>query len=386
MLSWKLKELDVLAVLFSMNYLKDVDSLRFIGSLHTTSRQLYVCSEIVSKIGSKQTPLIILKELMKKWSINEDLKNEIYNKSRGKLTDGGKETTALSHYLSLCKELNLLSQFNDVYTRTRISYILSYFIDNRKTLGQISFSERLFFLFQLMYLDADGLLYIIDEISDGFKSLADLQKGFEVDFTKRLLNKSGIANSNAKSVIIEKYKTITFQWESTTKYSEHLLAPRCAWLCTLDLIKQMEVGKGQVYCLTQRGEYFREQIPVIFNSDSRDVNDSWVFNCLFEAYVSNSTDFNRFTYKPDNVSKEFEFGKALEKAILVVKTSDYSKIPLLDAFIFVSIYLISERNIVVNFKDFQEMLNTGFFYNSVNYYLKYSGRINESYIVVNRIL
>jgi hypothetical protein len=377
---------DVLVVLFRMNYLEDVDALRFIGGVHTTSRQLYICSEIVSKIGSKQTPLIILKVLMKKWSINENLNNEFYSMSKGKLTDGGKETTALVHYLSLCKELNLLSQFNDVYSRTRSSYLLSYFSDNRKCLSQISFSEKLFYLFQLIHLDADGVIYIIDEISNGFKSQSNLQKGFEANFSRRLLNKSGFANSNAKSVILEKYKTITFQWKSTQKYSEHLLAPRCAWLCSLDIIKQIEIGNGQAYCLTQRGEYFRDKIPVILNSDSRDVNELWIYNCLFEAYASYNPDVGNLKPKLNNVNKEFEFGEALEKAIMVVKTSDYSKIPLLDTFIFVSIYLIAERNLIFNFKDLQEILKIGFVYNSVNYYLKYSGRINESYIVVNRIL
>jgi len=76
------------------NHIK-VDGFRFINNLHTTARQLFVCTKITDFLSNKQLPKKLLGELLFKWSFEEEEKNTSYKKSKGKLTKNGKETTSL---------------------------------------------------------------------------------------------------------------------------------------------------------------------------------------------------------------------------------------------------------------------------------------------------
>ena len=106
---------------------KQVDGFRFINNLNTTSRQLSICSEIVRQLGGKQLPKELLGKLLYGWSkkLEEDVD---YKSSRGKITQDGKETSALKYYLDLSDSLGLITHLNSFYTNTRLSYILLHFV------------------------------------------------------------------------------------------------------------------------------------------------------------------------------------------------------------------------------------------------------------------
>ena len=152
---------------------KQVDGFRFINNLNTTSRQLSICSEIVRQLGGKQLPKELLGKLLYGWSkkLEEDVD---YKSSRGKITQDGKETSALKYYLDLSDSLGLITHLNSFYTNTRLSYILLHFINTDNDhfkFGKLSDSQKIFYLFQLFKIDGDGLIFILNTLKAHLLSL-----------------------------------------------------------------------------------------------------------------------------------------------------------------------------------------------------------------------
>src|SRR5690606_39084590 len=125
--------------------------------------QLWICSIIVKELKDRQVPKSILINKLIKWSILQEANDPIYYADKGKITNNGKPTTAINHYLKLCESLNLITKFSNVYSATRISYVLSYF--NTGSL-QLRLAEKLFYAYQLINIDADGIILILQILSN----------------------------------------------------------------------------------------------------------------------------------------------------------------------------------------------------------------------------
>src|SRR6185312_6849824 len=122
------------------NYIPKADGFRFINHLHTTARQLEICSQIIIELNGGQKLHQSLFNTLTRWSLELEHSDLRYAESKGKLTTKGKPTTAFNHYLELCKSLNLITEFNKIYANSRLAYILLYFEIQRhkKSIGALS--------------------------------------------------------------------------------------------------------------------------------------------------------------------------------------------------------------------------------------------------------
>lgn len=378
----------ILFCLRRMNVMKKdnlVDGFRFIGGLHTVARQLSICTEIVRTIGNRQLPKELLGKIMTRWSEEKELKDEVYQKSKGKLTEKGKRTSAFTHYLDLCSSLNLVTNINSFYSCSRVSHILIHFLNKREN-ENFQLEEKLFYFFQLMFTDADGVLFIIQQLYDNPKNQIDLQRQFKDRFNERLIAKQDNANPIIKKTISEKYRVINFIWKKPEKYSEHFLIPRCEWLSTLDIIKINKQGSSTQYCLTEKGEVFFNQIHIKLNSGIIDITNNWLYEEMFSAFgkiYSNSN--HKFFGDMNKEDKESTLGSSMENALNVVKSSSPFRLPLLDTFLFVCIDLFCNDNIIINISDVFSNLERELSYQSRIYSLKSEGRINEGYVIIKLV-
>lgn len=358
-----------------------VDGFRFIDHLHTTTRQLIICTRLIETLGSKQLPSQLLGDLLVAWSITEEKENQNYRMSRGKLSENGKKTTAFKHYLSLCTSLKLVVELNNFCSNARISHLLIYFLRNNG--GQnfgISDAETLFYFVQLFRIDADGLLLVLNLLS-AHKSInqKELQYNFKGYYNNRLAAKLEKAPPLAKSKINEKYRNLNYVWQNPEKYSEHILIPRCEWLATLGLVKIEKIGSFTTYHLSSTGEAFKDNLPVIGGS-VLDISEEWIRNFIFTS-ANRIIPGKRIFYRDLNIAKQEELlGETIDKATEVVKSSGGMRIPLFDALLFISMELFLHNHIVIEFNEITIALKKGVIFDKKVFYLKGEARINEGYI------
>jgi hypothetical protein len=369
-------------VLFKMrDNLSRVDGFRFINNLHTTARQLAICSKIVVEINNTQILKQILHNHLHSWSFKMEVNNSQYLTSRGKLTSNKKVTTAFNHYIELSKSLGLINDLNNIYSNTRLSFILIHFLNKKKESDlkiELDKIEVFFYFFQLLVKDADALLLILTLLKSKEYNQSSLQTIFLQALNHRLLDKQKYSSNHIKHQIGEKYRTINFVWKSAEKYSEHVLIPRCEWLNQLGLVSIDRIKGSTYYSLSIKGKSMVERIPILLNSELKDINDEWVYGEVFSliAEVYYDCDINNFS------NHLLEFGESLETAVQVIRSSNIFRIPLFDTMFFICLKLLDENRIVMNFRDIISLLDEGFIFNNNQYFIKNAGRINESYITI----
>ena len=366
---------------FTEHILK-VDGFRFINHLHTTARQLKICSQILLELNGTSKLQISLIEALIQWSIRLENSNSRYGESKGRLTNNGKPTTAFSHYLDLCKSLTLVTEFNKVYANSRLSFVLTYFLCYQEQRNDINLNqyEKLFYLHLLLKKDADGIFLVLSILSKQAQTQQELQRGFLVNLNERLLFKQNFSFGIVKQQIGEKFRAINFLWQNPEKYAEHLLIPRCEWLSQLDLIAISKSKNSTSYYLTDKGKLFLKLLPTLPGSSLPDIDDSWmtkrVFTVLASIYARESND----SFQNFNPTYFTELGYSLEIAVKVVISSNLFRIPAFDSMLFVCLNMLTKYQIIINFSDIISLLNPGFSFNDKQYIIKNAGRINESYI------
>lgn len=360
-----------------------IDGFRMTSHLHTTVRQLYVCSEVINQIGTKQIPKDFLVNMLINWSKNEELSNPIYKIANGKITNNGKKTTAVQHYLSFCKSFGLIKSVNNLNTLNRLSFILLAFIKRAQYPRMaLSFKEKLFYTIKILETDADGVLFILDMLYSGPITQKSLQFLFKEQFNRRLVSKIELASGLIKSELGERFRTINFLWQNADTYAEHLLAPRCEWLNQLGIVIIEKKGSSTNYSFSQEGLEFYQLLPAFkINQHLTDINELWItekmfktFEKLFPAYRKPLSDF-------DTASADNMIGMSLEIAKVIVQTSNNFQFPLYDVILVTCIELFFEHNCVAEFGEIINKLVLSFNFNGITYIAKQSKRLNESYII-----
>lgn len=361
-----------------------VDGFRYIENLNTTSRQLIICSQIVKTIGDNQFPKEFLEKILLNWSFNIE-NNEEYINKKGKITENKKKTSALVHYFELSKSFGLISNINQIFFNTRLSYILKYFLVKEPDSLKLSLSEKIFYLFILLNKDADGIIFLLDSLNKTACSQKELKLNFKINFNERLLVKNELSDNITKNLISEKYRTINYIWKKPEIYAEHFLIPRCEWLNSLGLININQVNNKTIYSLSILGNELHERLPLINNENQlKDIDDEFLTNNFFN--LINNIYFQGSNVKFDSLLSEIQIemlGETLEKSLSIIKSSSSFRIPMFDTMLFISLDFILNKKTIINFKDIFNILKIGLIFKDKEYLLKENGRMNESYITTS---
>lgn len=313
------------------------------------------------------------------WSIKMSQSNDFYNNRKGKLTEAEKATTAFSHYLNLCESLNLVTSLNSIYACTRLTEILLS-LESEKDGKTLSIHQKIFFLYQLLTLDADGILLVLQMLKSSPNGLSqkELQKEFKASFNLRLTIKQDKSKDRVRSLISEQYRLLNYSWQNPEKYSEHLLVPRCEWLVELNLIKVVKARGTNNYSLNEIGSLFFDSVP---REEVSDINESWLRNHLFKSFDRIYSGQRELFQNLSTKAKNDRLGSSLVKFKNVVKLSNTFRYPLTDSLLFISMHNFSD-NVIIEFEDILAELRLGFIYNGSQYSLNETGRANESYISI----
>ena len=363
-----------------------VDGFRFLNHLHTTARQLRICSQITLELNNSQKLRISLRDSLINWSLKKEENNIQYLNSKGKLTNKKKTTTAFEHYLDLCKSLGLINDFNGLFANSRLSYILIHFLSKRDFDFELGQAEKYFYLYLLLMNDADGLFLVLNMLAKEENNQQSLQNIFRESLNDRLIIKSNLSSNYVKATINEKYRSINYIWRKPEKYAEHLLIPRCEWLNQLGLVSIEKLKGSTFYSISGKGNTMLDLLPRLINTDLVDMDEDWMLDNIFTIFPKVYPE--DFSCKVDYYGDQFitYLGQSIEKAIGVVKSSNLFRIPFFDSLLFVCLDMLVVNNIVVNFSDINKLLTNGLTFNGRLYLMKTFGRVNESYITTRPAL
>jgi hypothetical protein len=379
-----------------MNVKTEIDGFRFINNLHTTVRQLFICSKIVRLLGKRQLPFELLKDEIITWSYKEEEQSEIYRNSKGKLTEinkkaskSGGETSSLKRYLVLCDSMGLIVNLNGYYSNTRLGHLLFYFLENKMgNDSQLDIYEKIFYSQLLLNIDADGILLVFQLLFDKNLRQSEIQDLFKIEFNKRLNAKQYTSDFTAKSLVSEKYRTLNFTWQKPDIYAEHILIPRCEWLNSLGFVQIERKGNSTFYCISPIGNELYNSFNIIDTTNSiRDINYVFLQNHFFSVICKiGYLNIKKYFIDLTNDEQKMLIGRYLEEAIKVIKTSSTFRLPLKESLIFLTIEISVKEQILVNNNEIVNLLKNELTYNNKQYQINDLGRPNESYVITRLLI
>ena len=356
-----------------------IDSLRFLNSIHTTARQLKICTQIIKTFGLSNLPISLVESRMVDWSIEKEKVDSNYTNSPGKITERGKKTTALHHYIALCKELGLIKSLGNLFSNSRAGLLLLSLLPQNKYCINLSNEEIAIYKYYLLEKDADGILLALSIAYDHPEiRQKDVREIFLRSLSERLLHKQANALPIVRQLINEKYRTINFLWKNAKSYAEHIIVPRYEWLSHLGLIN-IEKGKNTNYSLTDSGVNFFESLPTFGNI--KDINEEWINSNLFTTLNSVESGSRTFFSTMADAQKSDLLGESISNAIDKIKSSSSFKSPLFETVLYSCFHLYFDKNIIAEIKEAISILRKGLTHSNRNFSIKENARINESYIL-----
>ena len=172
---------------------------------------------------------------------------------------------------------------------------------------------------------------------------------------------------------------VSNEWRNAESYSEHIIAPRLEWLIDLNILIKNE----KHFILTPNGTDFVSKFPNINEIENIiDVNKNFLNQNRFNILTNLFLDANTYdVWESLNDSKQNEIlGDCLLLFSKILKSGSALRIALEPSLLFSSIYLLCEKNVLVEFNEIIKKLQESFYYKNKRFKIKTSARMNEGYI------
>ncbi len=352
----------------------------------TRVRYLPLLKQIMITLENNTLSIILLKEKLVSWSEVKLKKSEFYRNHNGILHKvDSTPTDAFYDYIDFLLELNLISRLNDFVRCTKYGVLFNSLHKLLEDGKDFSDYEKMFYLFILFNKDTENLLLILDYIFQQNKpvSQAELSKKYKTLLKIRLEH---ILHITTNETVRDKYLSLLNEekeivdTKKTKTVSKHTVPPRLEWLTDLGIIK--ETSKD-VFVLSDRGLKLYNSIPKhnLQISEISLINNEWIFDNAISSFALLFDNKNYFK----NIAKPKQ-DELLSKYIQIcyeqINTDSVSRISTLPAFIFISIMLFSQENIILDFTEIKNMLINGIETGEYQYFIREAQRINESYISI----
>jgi len=357
------------------------------NSKFSLAKYLPLLKQILLRLSNSTLSTKIIEKKLYEWSLEKRETSEFYRNHNGILThkNSDKPTTAFKYYIDFLLELNLISRLNDFVRCTKYGVLFNSLHKLLEDGKDFSDYEKMFYLFILFNKDTENLLLILDYIFQQNKpvSQAELSKKYKTLLKIRLEH---ILHITTNETVRDKYLSLLNEekeivdTKKTKTVSKHTVPPRLEWLTDLGIIK--ETSKD-VFVLSDRGLKLYNSIPKhnLQISEISLINNEWIFDNAISSFALLFDNKNYFK----NIAKPKQ-DELLSKYIQIcyeqINTDSVSRISTLPAFIFISIMLFSQENIILDFTEIKNMLINGIETGEYQYFIREAQRINESYISI----
>lgn len=359
-----------------------IDKVRIIIGTNTQTRRISVLAQILRIIHRGVYPLSIIKGKSMIWSRQEEIKLKAYKISTGKLTESGKETNAFSFYISLLEDLKLITRLNEFTRCTKYGLIFNLLeeslgLDLKEKEKKKEILEKIFFFYFLFREDADGLITLMQILSNsdvGLKEI-EIRKSFGSAIANRLKSKAILSSGRVRIETEQKYR----EFESRTinlrgSAFKHHVPNRLNWLITLELV----VKSGNYYFLSRKGVKLLKKELLEIQDGLIDIYSDWLNKCKWRYLLD----------KEEEVSEKETahiqlIGKAFVEYFNYMGDDGSFRLSFLPVYIFTSMNLAISKGLILTQEKLTQILSPGIRFENKGFQLKLSPRITESYINIS---
>ncbi len=353
---------------------------------NTQVRYLPIISQIIRTIGNRSSTLSMLKNVLNKWSIEQERKSTDYKNHNGILTNNEKPTTAFPFYIELMMNLGLITKINEVVRNSKFGILfltLEKFDTNKDVFSDV---EKLFYLFFVLSKDADNIILILQEIQDngGEANNKYLREQYETYLKRRLKMKAINANPFSQVTISDKLRRVEYIWQNAEEYSKHIIPPRIEWMLDFGLLKYNN-NRIKTFEFTELGKSFYNSLESMDNSNIKDINDFWLsdkFISVFQSLCKNKTQIVDFDNLDEASSNQF-LSKILPVAFKELDNDGLKRISGLPFYVFTMIVGLVKYNLAISFSALKSKLEKSFSTHEYTFAFRQATRINESYLTVS---
>jgi hypothetical protein len=338
-------------------------------------------------IGNRSSSITILRDVLNKWSIEQEKKSPFYRDHNGILTNDGKSTTAFPYYIELMINLGFLSKINEV---VRASKYGTLFLTLDKFSNSTSFfsdTEKLFYLFFLLQKDADNIILILTMIDENNGSADNtfLRSQYEDYLKQRLKIKANHSKSFSQIAITDKLRQVEHVWQNAKEYSKHIIPPRIEWMVDIGLLKEDNSKRLKSFEFSGIGRAFFNSLEFIDDTNLKDINDIWLMDKFihqFHDLIGEENEINNFDLLDFNSVNNF-LGEILPLAYKELDTDGVRRLSAYPFYVYIMIFGLLKYNLAISFSSLKAKLSQSFSTEEYTFAFREASRVNESYLTVS---
>ena len=352
---------------------------------NTKVRRLAYISALVDIIGRKDVNEDRAYNLLIQWSLANSHNLKSYVNQQGEVTSAkyparryiqfAYSTGLLTRTMATCRVAHQGLLLYELLQEHRGPEDNPFFLDN---------TEKIFYAFHLLSVDADILLTVFD-LTKRFelKLLKELQSAFRDIYVQRLGQKvSNCGEGPVRQKLLERRTLVEHTWENPERYAEHLVPTRLNWMLDLGLLEPKPFNK-HMFILSDMGRLFDSVLPLRIETDGySDIDDDWLQRSFFSKAVPGlalSISLRSWTTVDQNKLLTL-IRDELESAFQRFQMIGTQAVPLDIAIQYVCIQLAARFGILIDESDLKRLLTEELFAAKLGIQVRILPRPNESYI------
>jgi len=352
---------------------------------NTKVRRLAYISALVDIIGRKDVNEDRAYNLLIQWSLANSHNLKSYVNQQGEVTSAkyparryiqfAYSTGLLTRTMATCRVAHQGLLLYELLQEHRGPEDNPFFLDN---------TEKIFYAFHLLSVDADILLTVFD-LTKRFelKLLKELQSAFRDIYVQRLGQKvSNCDEGPVRQKLLERRTLVEHTWENPERYAEHLVPTRLNWMLDLGLLEPKPFNK-HMFILSDMGRLFDSVLPLRIETDGySDIDDDWLQRSFFSKAVPGlalSISLRSWTTVDQNKLLTL-IRDELESAFQRFQMIGTQAVPLDIAIQYVCIQLAARFGILIDESALTQLLTGELFVAKLGIQVRILPRPNESYI------
>lgn len=360
-------------------------------SIKTQVRRLRYFQVMLKVLSIKGLPKKLLENKIVSWSLDNHDQFEKHIASTGEIVFSARKmhSQSFENYFQAALSLGLLIEQHGFIISTRSGEVISKFNDSKNLAAptnsyQLSYIERIYFLYQIFSTDFDAFVTVLKMLHEGNNKLQEFYKesNYKKYYLKRLEAKISYISNSHRNKLLESIRRVN-GWKNAERYTEDIVPSRLNWMLDLGLIDQQKYVMTRDYYLSLEGRRLFQYLPRVGESDFIDLESDWLQK-LFFRFIGQAKPGNIRLRKWAKVADEQKKHIIIDALDVFMNRFNSYGIPRLSVeqtCLFISLYTIEKHSITL---DAQEVLDwIGFEKKLGRYNIGYRGasRPGESYLI-----
>lgn len=344
-------------------------------------------------LSAKGLPKRVLENKIVSWSVDNHDHLEKYVSSTGEIVFSIRKqhSQSFENYFQAALNLGLLIEQHGFIIPTRSGEVISKITIDNKGLEvsansyQLSYVEKIYFLYQVLSTDFDAFVTVFKMLHDGNSKLQEFYKdsNYKKHYLQRLETKTRYISNSQRNKLLEALRRVK-GWRNAERYTEDIVPSRLNWMLDLGFIHQQKYLENKEYHLNHEGERAFQFFPRIGDSNFIDLKSDWLQK-LFFRFISQIAPADIHLHEWAKVPPKQKTQIIVDALDVFMNRFNSFGLPRLSVeqtCLFISLYALYKHSIALDAQEILEWI--GFEKKLGSYNIGYRGasRPGESYLIV----